>query len=134
LAIDEYPSFAVRAALAERAPGSAAPLLTAAKFVKTPEEIETIRRAQRINEQAMDDVYPFVKPGIFDNELTALFFRRIFELGATGNTVDPIWQVVPKLLAAGPFSLTGHVPFPLPTTGRVLQQGDVIFNDTGIDL
>ena len=82
----------------------------------------------------MDDVFPFVKPGIRDTDLTALFFRRIFELGATGNTVDPIWNVVPKVLAAGPFSLTGHLPFPLPTSGRILQTGDVIFNDTGIDL
>jgi Xaa-Pro aminopeptidase len=37
-------------------------------------------------------------------------------------------------VALGPFSLTGHLPFPLPTSGRVLQQGDVMFNDTGIDL
>src|SRR5947207_7715723 len=108
LAIDEYPSLAVRTALANRSPRSAAPLLTAAKFVKTPAEIERIRRAQRINEQAMDDVFPLVRPGIRDTDLTALFFRRIFELGATGNTVDPIWNVVPKVLAAGPFSLTGH--------------------------
>src|SRR5437764_4817184 len=97
LAVDEYPSMAVRTALANRSPRSAAPLLTAAKFVKTPAEVDTIRRAQRINEQAMDDVLPFVKPGIRDTDLTALFFRRIFELGATGNTVDPIWNVVPKL-------------------------------------
>jgi Xaa-Pro aminopeptidase len=55
-------------------------------------------------------------------------------LGATGNTVDPIWNVIPKILAVGPFTLTGHLPFPMPTSGRVLQTGDVIFNDTGIDL
>ena len=134
LAIDEYPSMAVRAALAERAPRDAGPLLRAAKLVKTPKEVDTIRRAQRINEQAMDDVLPLVRPGIRDTDLTAAFFRRIFELGATGNTVDPVWNVVPKLLAAGPFSVIGHFPFPLPTSGRVLQKGDVIFNDTGIDV
>src|SRR3954447_1796266 len=76
LAIDEYPSMALRAALGSRSPANAMPLLAAAKFVKTPDEIERIRRAQRINEQAMDDVYPLVNPGMFDNELTALFFRR----------------------------------------------------------
>ncbi len=134
LVIDEYPSLAVRTALADRSPGAAAPLLIPAKFVKTPAEIDRIRRAQRINEQAMDDVLPLVRPGIHDTDLTAAFFRRIFELGATGNTVDPIWNVVPKILAVGPFSLTGHFPFPLPTSGRILQSGDVIFNDTGIDL
>src|SRR5207245_4514278 len=133
LAIDEYPSLAFRRALAPRSPVDAGPLLRIAKFVKTPAEIEAIRRAQRINERAMDDVLPLVKPGLRDTDLTAAFFRRIFELGATGNTVDPIWNVVPKVLAAGPFSLTGHLPFPLPTSGRTLQTGDVMFNDTGID-
>jgi Xaa-Pro aminopeptidase len=133
LAIDEYPSMALRSALDSRSPLNAMPLLAAAKFVKTPDEIELIRRAQRINERAMDDMYPLVRPGMFDHELTALFFRRIFELGATGNTVDPIWNVFPKIEAAAPFSLTGHLPFPLPTSGRVLQRGDVIFNDAGID-
>jgi len=133
LAIDEYPSLALRTVLADRTPGNAAPLLAAAKLVKTPAEIERIRRAQRINEQAMDDVLPALRPGIRDTDLTALFFRRIFELGATGNTVDPIWNVIPTSIAEGPFTLTGHLPFPWPTSGRVLERGDVIFNDTGID-
>ena len=134
LAIDEYPSLTVRTALGARSPSNAGPLLAAAKFVKTPAEIERIRRAQRINERAMDDVFPALRPGMRDTDLTALFFRRIFELGATGNTVDPIWNVIPEILAVGPFTLTGHYPFPLPTSGRVLQKGDVIFNDAGIDV
>ena len=134
LAIDEYPSLAFRRALAPRSPVDAGPLLRIAKFVKTPAEIEAIRRAQRINERAMDDVLPLVKPGLRDTDLTAAFFRRIFELGATGNTVDPIWNVVPLTVADGPFSLTGHLPFPLPASGRVLERGDLIFNDTGIDV
>src|SRR4051794_34332422 len=46
LAIDEYPSLCVRTALASRSPRDAGPLLRTAKFVKTPAEIETIRRAQ----------------------------------------------------------------------------------------
>jgi Xaa-Pro aminopeptidase len=133
LAIDEYPSLGLRDALSSRSPRNAGPLLAAAKLVKTAGEIERIRRAQRINEQAMDDVLPILRPGIRDTDLTALFFRRIFELGATGNTVDPIWNVIPLSVADGPFTLTGHVPFPLPPSGRVLEKGDVIFNDTGID-
>jgi Xaa-Pro dipeptidase len=133
LAIDEYPSIALRMALDLRSPDDARPLLTAAKFVKTPAEVEAIRRAQRINEMAMDDVLPMLRPGMRDTDLTALFFRRVFELGATGNTVDPIWNVVPNSLSEAPFTFTGHLPFPLPATGRVLEKGDVIFNDTGID-
>src|SRR5436305_2910794 len=52
VAIDEYPSLAVRTALANRSPRSAAPLLTAATFVQTPEQVDRIRRAQRNNGQA----------------------------------------------------------------------------------
>ncbi|HEV3352452.1 MAG TPA: M24 family metallopeptidase [Acidimicrobiales bacterium] len=133
LAIDEYPSIALRMALDRRSPDDARPLLTTAKFVKTPAEVEAIRRAQRINEMAMDDVLPMLRPGMRDTDLTALFFRRVFELGATGSTVDPIWNVVPNSLRDAPFTFTGHLPFPLPSTGRLLDKGDVIFNDTGID-
>src|SRR5438046_705297 len=43
LAIDSYPSLGLHEALAHRAPSDAGPLLRAAKFVKTTEEIETIR-------------------------------------------------------------------------------------------
>jgi len=42
-------------------------------------------------------------------------------------TVDPIWNVVPASVADGPFTFTGHLPFPLPTSGRILEKGDVIF-------
>ncbi|MBV8979999.1 MAG: aminopeptidase P family protein [Acidimicrobiia bacterium] len=133
LAIDQYPSMLVRSTLANRSPVDARPLLAAAKFVKTPDEVAALRKAQRINERAMDEVLPAVQPGVRDTDLSALFFRQIFEMGATGNTVDPIWNVVPMSLADAPFTFTGHLPFPLPAVGRVLEKGDVIFNDAGID-
>jgi Xaa-Pro aminopeptidase len=133
LAIDEYPSLAVLDALADRTPRDAAAVLSGAKVVKLPHEIDRIRSAQRINEAAMDVVRPLAVPGASQTDLTATFFREVFARGATGNTVDPVWDVVPP--ARGDvFSLTDHLPFPTPTTGRVLQRGDVIFNDTGIDL
>jgi Xaa-Pro aminopeptidase len=133
VAIDEYPSLGVRDALAPRAPVDASALLAQAKVVKTPAEVERIRSAQRVNELAMDAVRPLAVPGANQTDLTAAFFRAIFELGATGNTVDPVWDVVPAARADLSFSLTGDLPFPTPTTGRVLQRGDVMFNDTGID-
>lgn len=132
VAIDEYPSFAVRDALAPRTPMDASPLLAQAKIVKTADEVERIRTAQRINEQAMDVVRPLAVPGARQTDLTAAFFRAIFELGATGNTVDPIWNVVPRALSEV-VSLTDHLPFPTPSADRMLSEGDVVFNDTGID-
>jgi len=134
VAIDEYPSVVAYAALRERAPIDAAPLLSQAKIVKTPDEVERIRAAQRLNENAIDIVRPLATPGARQTDLTAAFFRAIFEFGATGNTVDPIWNIVPPSIDGAGFTLTGHLPFPNPTTDRVLTTGDVMFNDMGIDL
>ncbi|MCU1430418.1 MAG: Xaa-Pro aminopeptidase [Actinomycetia bacterium] len=134
VAIDEYPSLPVRDALRGRTPTDASTLLARAKIVKTGTEVDLIRRAQRINELAMDVVRPLAVPGASQCDLTSAFFRAIFELGATGNTVDPVWDIVPPELAQLSCTLTGHLPFPVPSADRVLADGDVIFNDTGIDL
>ncbi|HEY6317878.1 MAG TPA: M24 family metallopeptidase, partial [Acidimicrobiia bacterium] len=60
------------------------------------------------------------------------FLRRILELGATGNTVDPVWQVIPPSIAAGPYTVTGDLVFPTVTTERRFAAGDVVFVDTGM--
>ena len=121
------------ACLADAAPGdAAASLMSEVRLCKTPDEIACIRTAQWINEQAMLDVQAALRPGIRGVELSGLFLRRAFELGAHQNTVDPIWQAMPDSVAAGPGSVTGELVFPTVTTDRVLEQGDVIWVDTGI--
>jgi Xaa-Pro aminopeptidase len=107
-------------------------VLGAAKICKTNDEIECLRRAQAINEAAMVDVRAMLAPGVRATDLTARFFERIFELGISSSTVDPIWQVMAPAIADGPYTATGDVVFPTATTPRVLEQGDVIFVDTGI--
>jgi Xaa-Pro aminopeptidase len=102
-------------------------------LIKSPDEQECIRRAQSINEQAMLDVEQLVAPGVRDTELSACFLERIFELGAWSNTVDPIFQVMPPSRAEGPYSSTGDVVFPTPTTNRVLAAGDVVWVDSGLN-
>jgi Xaa-Pro dipeptidase len=112
------------------APASA--VMAPAKLVKTPDELACIRTAQHINELAMADVQPLLGPGIRQPDLTARFLRRIFELGADSNAIDPIWQVMPATKAAGPWTTHGDVAFPTPSTDRILREGDVIWVDTGI--
>ena len=104
------------------------------KLIKTRDELSCIRAAQRLNEQAMVDVYAALAPGVRQCELSGLFLRRAFELGAHQNTVDPIWEVMPESVATGPRSVTGDLIFPTVTTERVLERGDVIWCDTGITL
>ena len=109
-------------------------LMSEARLIKTGDELACIRAAQRLNENAMLDVYPALRPRMRQCDLSGLFLRRVFELGADQNTVDPIWEVMPDSVAAGPRSVTGDVVFPTVTTDRVLEQGDVIWVDTGVTL
>lgn len=111
----------------------AAVALGAAKVQKTPDELECIRRAQRINEIAAAEVQSALRPGLRQCDLTAVFLERIRALGATGNTVDPIWQPMPTSRSAGPWTTTGDLAFPTPTTDRILCEGDVLWTDTGIN-
>lgn len=132
VAFDEY-TMPVRAALADRELVDASGVLGAAKVVKTADELECIRRAQEINEAAIVDVAAMVRPGVRTTDLSGRFLRRVFELGASGNTVDPIFQVMPTSIAGGPYSATGDVVFPTPTRARPLESGDVVWVDTGIN-
>jgi Xaa-Pro aminopeptidase len=109
-------------------------LMGALKLTKTGDELACIRAAQRLNEQAMLDVYATLEPGLRQCDLSGQFLRRVFELGADQNTVDPIWQVMPESVSKGPRSVTGEVVFPTVTTDRVLARGDVVWVDTGITL
>jgi Xaa-Pro dipeptidase len=110
----------------------AGPILAAAKIIKTDDELACMQHAQSINEQAMHDVQANLSPGVRQSELTGRFLRRVFELGATANMIDPIWQQVPPSLGQGPFTISGEMAFPIPSTDRILRDGDVIFVDTGI--
>ena len=132
IALDDY-TMPLHAALRGHDVADATALFSACKVVKTDDELECIRRAQSINEQAIVDIEEAVAPGIRGPELSGRFLRQIFELGASANTVDPIWQVMPARVADGPYSVTGDVVFPTPTTDRQLEAGDVIWVDTGID-
>jgi Xaa-Pro dipeptidase len=135
LAIDEYTA-AMYSALLPMLSGvriaDATPMLHAVRICKTADEIECIKRAQRINELAMYDVQAQARPGVRQNELMGLFLRRIFELGAMANVVDPIWQPMAPALAWGPHMTNGDIGFPLTSTDRILRDGDVLWVDTGI--
>src|SRR5205807_4549790 len=97
------------------------------KRIKTGAELACIRAAQRLNEQAMLDLYAALRPGLRQCDLSGLFPRRVFELGADQNTDDPIWEVMPESVSTGPRSVTGDVVCPTVTTDRMLASGDVIW-------
>jgi Xaa-Pro dipeptidase len=104
----------------------------AARIVKTPDEIECIRHAQHINEMAMHDVEAALRPGVRQNELSAIFLRNVFEQGASSSIIDPIWNITPLSVAAGTLTANGDVGFPLASNDRFLREGDLVLSDTGI--
>ncbi|MDT5010182.1 MAG: Xaa-Pro dipeptidase, partial [Mycobacterium sp.] len=110
----------------------ASSVVGAAKLTKTPDEVACIRNAQLINELAMVDALNLLRPGVRQTDLSAVFLRRIFELGASANGIDPIWQVMAPSRALGPWTSHGDLAYPTVTTDRFLREGDVIWVDAGI--
>ena len=105
-------------------PLEAAVVVGAAQLVKTPDEISCIHRACRITEQTMAEVQKQLAPGVSQLDLSATFVRRAFELGATANMLDAIWQVMPRSRAEGQWTTHGDLALPLLTTDRRLCAGD----------
>ena len=134
VATDELTGAMRRAgsALFTSAPVDAAPVIGAAKLVKTVDQIACIRRACQITEQAVAEIQKSLAPGVRQIDLSAEFVRRTFELGATTNMFDSIWQVMPSSRAEGPWTTTGDLALPLLTTEREIPQGDVLWTDVSI--
>src|SRR5882757_6043224 len=113
-------------------PSDAAPVVGAAKLVKTPDQISCIRHACRITEEAVVDVQKALAPGVRQIDLSAQFVRRAFELGATASMLEAIWQVMPNSKAEGTWTTTGDLALPLLTTERALAKGDVLWTAVSI--
>jgi Xaa-Pro dipeptidase len=114
------------------APSDAAIVVGAAQLVKTQDELSCIRKACQITEEAMVDVQKALAPGVRQIDLSAAFVRRAFELGATANMLEAIWQVMPSSREAGVWTTHGDLALPLLTTDRELAAGDVLWTDQSI--
>jgi Xaa-Pro aminopeptidase len=114
------------------APVDAAPVVGAAKLVKTADQIACIRRACRITDEAAAHVQKALVPGVRQIDLSAEFVRRAFELGATASMLEAIWQVMPATRAEGTWTTHGDLALPLLTTEREVAKGDVLWTDVSI--
>jgi Xaa-Pro aminopeptidase len=135
VAVDELTGAMRRAAdrlFPSGPPTDAAPVLGAAKLVKTVDQIACIRRACRITEEAAAEVQKAIVPGVRQIDLSGQFVRRAFELGATANMLEAIWQVMPATRAEGTWTTHGDLALPLLTTERELRAGDVLWTDVSI--
>jgi Xaa-Pro dipeptidase len=133
LALDDYTApmwFGLPKLVAPLELANATQLLTACRLHKTVDERECMRRSWQINEGATYAVEQALRAGIRLTDLTAVYFRRFFELGGTCNFLDPVWQPMPHRNDDGPWSTNCDVPFALVTGDHLVTHGDVVWTDT----
>lgn len=105
----------------------------AAKLVKEADEVAAIAEAQQRTEAAMLPARAALQPGASRREVVAAFLAALAEAGAGANLIDPIFQPVPRRLADGPRTTTGHVAFPVAQRDWVYAEGDLVWVDAGVD-
>jgi Xaa-Pro dipeptidase len=135
IAVDECTGAMSRAAkllFPGGAPADATAVVSAAKAIKTQDELSCICTAIRITDEAMIGVHQRLAPGIRQIDLSASFLRRAFELGAQASMLEPIWQMMPHSKAEGVWTTHGDLALPLLSTERELAQGDVLWTDVSI--
>ncbi|GAA4944224.1 Xaa-Pro aminopeptidase [Nonomuraea thailandensis] len=96
------------------------PVVEVLRAVKDEAELELIRTACAITDQAFADVCPRIAPGMTEREVAGLLERRMAELGADKPAFDTI-------VASGE---NGAIPHHTPTS-RELRAGDLVTMDFG---
>lgn len=95
-------------------------LLAREMAVKSPVEIDQIRKAQEITDAVFEGLLSYIKPGITESEIAAEITYQHLVRGASKMSFDPI-------VASGP---NGALPHARPSD-RKLHQGDLVVLDFG---
>ena len=90
------------------------------RAVKSEEEIASMIAAQRISEQALEEVLHIIRPGMTEREVASELVYRMLRHGAEGNSFDPI------VVTGSKTSLPHGVP-----GDKVIQAGDFVTMDFG---
>lgn len=99
---------------------AAGDLFAVLRAVKTEEEIASMIAAQRISEQALEEVLHLIRPGMTEREVAAELVYRMLRHGAEGNSFDPI--VVTGTRTSMPHGVPGD---------KVIERGDFVTMDFG---
>ena len=90
------------------------------RAVKDAVEIAAITAAQRIAEQAFEEMLGFIRPGVTEREIAAELTYRMMRLGGEGNSFDPI--TITGANTSKPHGVPG---------GAVVKAGDFVTLDFG---
>jgi Xaa-Pro dipeptidase len=88
------------------------------RLIKTEEEIQLIRKASRIASKTMESTTKFVKPGIKENEISAIAEYELRKNGAEETAT-------PTFISSGYRTVSAHPP----TSSRKLVKGDLVLID-----
>ena len=105
---------------AERQLLCAGNLMMELRASKSPEEIESMIRAQRISEKALEEVLRIIRPGMTEKEVMAELVYHMLKNGSEGNSFDPI--VVTGAKTSMPHGVPGD---------EVIREGDFLTMDFG---
>lgn len=95
-------------------------LMMSLRASKNASEIESMIRAQRISEKALEEVLHIIKPGMTEKEVMAELVYYMLKSGSEGNSFDPI--VVTGKNTSMPHGVPGDT---------VIRDGDFITMDFG---
>lgn len=94
--------------------------------IKTPAEIESMRRASRVVAEVLQQLKSRVKPGVTTAELDKFAEQRVRELGAVPAFLG--YRGYPATLCV---SINEEIVHGIPSPKRVLRDGDIVSLDMG---
>ncbi|PYT04364.1 MAG: hypothetical protein DMF60_15590 [Acidobacteria bacterium] len=98
------------------------PLLDDMRWIKTPYEIELMRKSCKIGAEGVKEAIKGTRPGMYEYELEAVARFVYAKLGARGDAFRPI-------VASGPNTTIWHYS----ANNRQMNDGDVVYMDYGAD-
>lgn len=111
---ERFPSFAIK---------DIVPFIDAMRVIKSPREIEILRRNGKISAEGVKAAMRATRPGAYEFEVEAAAMHVVLKNGALGAAYPPI-------VGSGPNSCTWHYE----KSERRMEAGDVVLMDFGANL
>jgi Xaa-Pro aminopeptidase len=112
----------IRDAESHLAAADVSPLLDELRWVKTPYEIERLRRSGKLGAEATAEAMRATRPGMYEYEIAAAAQYVSTRLGADGDAFPPI-------VPSGPLTPIVHYM----ENRRQMQAGEIVYMDYGSD-
>ena len=113
---------AVQQAVPQLALSPLNPLLDDMRWIKSPYEIELIKKSSEIGAEGVKEAIKGTRPGMYEYELEAAARYVYTKRGARGDAFRPI-------VASGPNTMVLHYS----ANNRKMQEGEVVYMDYGAD-